>query len=92
MMANIADCLDILARPERVNAIIGEELENIREEYGDERRSTIDLMGDPNFNKRDLIPRRDMVVTLSRGGYIKARTSPTTTPRRAAARAARFRR
>ena len=68
MMANIADCLDILARPERVNAIIGEELENIREEYGDERRSTIDLMGDPNFNKRDLIPRRDMVVTLSRGG------------------------
>ena len=72
MMANIADCLDILARPERVNAIIGEELENIREEYGDERRSTIDLMGDPNFNKRDLIPRRDMVVTLSRGGYIKS--------------------
>ena len=72
MMASIADCLDILARPERVNAIIGEELENIREEYGDERRSTIDLMGDPNFNKRDLIPRRDMVVTLSRGGYIKS--------------------
>ena len=71
-MANIADCLDILARPERVNAIIGEELENIREQYGDERRSTIDPMGDPNFNKRDLIPRRDMVVTLSRGGYIKS--------------------
>ena len=65
MMANIADCLDILARPERVNAIIGEELD-------DERRSTIDLMGDPNFNKRDLISRRDMVVTLSRGGYIKS--------------------
>ncbi len=72
MMANIADCLDILARPERVNAIIGAELEHIREEYGDERHSTIDLMGDPNFNKRDLIPRRDMVVTLSRGGYIKS--------------------
>ena len=29
-------------------------------------------MGDPNFDKRDLIPRRDMVVTLSRGGFIKS--------------------
>ena len=72
MLRLITDCLDILARPERVNAIIGEELEAIREEYGDERRSTIDLMGDPNFDKRDLIPRRDMVVTISRGGYIKS--------------------
>ena len=72
MLHNIADCVDILARPERVNSIIGEELEAIREEYGDERRSTIDPMGDPNFDKRDLIPRRDMVVTLSRGGFIKS--------------------
>ena len=72
MLRQISDCLDILARPERVNAIIAEELESIRTEYGDERRSTIDLMGDPNFDKRDLIPRRDMVVTISRGGYIKS--------------------
>lgn len=72
MLHAIADCLDILAKPERVNHIIGEELEAIREEYGDERRSTIDPMGDPNFDKRDLIPRRDMVVTLSRGGFIKS--------------------
>lgn len=72
MLHAIADCLDILAKPERVNTIIGEELEAIRDEYGDERRSTIDPMGDPNFDKRDLIPRRDMVVTLSRGGFIKS--------------------
>ncbi len=72
MLHLIADCLDILDRPERVNTIIGEELEAIRDEYGDERRSTIDPMGDPNFDKRDLIPRRDMVVTLSRGGFIKS--------------------
>lgn len=71
-MLAIADCLDILAKPERVNAIIGDELTAIREEYNDERRSTIDLMGDPNFDKRDLIPQRDMVVTLSRSGYIKS--------------------
>lgn len=72
MMRAIADCLDILARPERVNAIIGEELQNISDAYGDERRSTVDPMGDPNFDKRDLIPRRDMVVTISNGGYIKS--------------------
>lgn len=66
------DYIDILAKPERVTAIISEELEQISEEFGDERRSTIDLQGDPNFNKRDLIPRRDMVVTISRGGFVKS--------------------
>lgn len=66
------DYIDILAKPERVTTIIAEELESIASEFGDERRSTIDLMGDPNFNKRDLIPRRDMVVTISKGGFIKS--------------------
>ena len=67
----LMDYLDILAKPERVTAIIGEELEAIGNEFGDERRSTIDLLGDPSFNQRDLIPRRDMVVTISKGGFIK---------------------
>lgn len=71
-MTQIIDYLDILARPERVNAIIGDELREIRDTYGDERRSTIDVMGDPNFNERDLIPRRNMVVTLTRDGYVKS--------------------
>lgn len=71
VMDEIFDLLDILFNPERVNTIIAQELTEIRREYGDERRSTIDLLGDPNFDKRDLIPRRDMVVTLSRDGYIK---------------------
>lgn len=69
---DIADCIDILERPERVNHIIGEELTAIRDEYGDERRSSIDPLGDPNFDKRDLIPKREMVVTLTRGGFIKS--------------------
>ncbi|MFU0841555.1 MAG: DNA gyrase subunit A [Burkholderia sp.] len=72
MMRSIADCLDILAKPERVNAIIADELKALGEEYGDDRRSSIDPTGDPNFDKRDLIPRRDMVVTISRGGYVKS--------------------
>lgn len=68
----IFDYIDILKRPERVNKIIGDELKEVSEQFGDERRSTIDPNGDPNFNKRDLIPRRDMVVTLSVGGYVKS--------------------
>ena len=71
-MDRIFDLIDILAKPARVSAIIGEELRAIKAEFGDERRSTIDLNGDPNFNKRDLIPRRDMVVTLTQGGYVKS--------------------
>lgn len=70
-MDEIFNLLEILSSPERVNSIIASELREIRQEYGDERRSTIDLLGDPNFDKRDLIPRRDMVVTLSRDGYVK---------------------
>ncbi len=68
----ILDLLDILAKPARVTAIIADELRDIKTAFGDERRSTIDLMGDPNFNKRDLIPRREMVVSLTQGGFIKS--------------------
>ena len=72
-MDRIIDFLDILARPERVSAIIAEELEAVKEEYGDDRRSTIDpIGGNENFDKRQLLPRRDMVVTLSRDGFVKS--------------------
>ena len=68
----IADLLDILAKPDRVRQIIEDDLIEIKNEYGDDRRSEIDPTGDPNFNPRDLIPRREMVVTMTRDGYIKA--------------------
>ena len=71
-MERIFDLIDILHKPERVTAIIKEELLACREAYGDERRSTIDLSEDTNFNKRDLIPRRDMVVSLTRDGFVKS--------------------
>lgn len=68
---NIIDLLDILANPERVRKIIEDDLLEIKTEYNDDRRSEIDPTGDPNFDPRDLIPRREMVVTLTRDGYIK---------------------
>ncbi len=68
----ITDYLDILAHDERVVKIISDDLLYIREKYGDVRRSQIDQSGDPDFDELDLIPKRDLVVTMSRDGYVKS--------------------
>ena len=70
VMAQIADLLDILARPERITAIIGEELNAVKAQFGDARRSEI-ILSTADINLEDLIVREDMVVTLSHTGYIK---------------------
>ncbi len=70
VMAQIIDLLDILARPERIAAIIGEELVAIKTQYGDARRSEI-VFDTADIGLEDLIVREDMVVTLSHSGYIK---------------------
>ncbi|ASK28026.1 DNA gyrase subunit A [Neisseria chenwenguii] len=75
IMAQIIDFLDILAKPERITAIIREELEEIKTNFGDERRSEINPFGG-DIADEDLIPPREMVVTLTHGGYIKIQ--PTT--------------
>jgi DNA gyrase subunit A len=75
VMETIADLLDVLARPERINTIIGDELKAIKAEYGDPvkdpRRSTIELNA-TELDTEDLIAPTDMVVTLSHAGYIKS--------------------
>ena len=70
VMDQIADLLDILARPERITVIIGEELEAVKAQFGDARRSEI-ILSTAEINLEDLIVREDMVVTLSHSGYIK---------------------
>ncbi|MFZ2629384.1 MAG: DNA gyrase subunit A [Rugosibacter sp.] len=70
VMAQIVDLLDILARPERITAIIGDELAAIKTQYGDARRSEI-VYDTADIALEDLIVREDMVVTLSHTGYIK---------------------
>ena len=75
VMAQIAELLDILAKPERLLAIIDGELREVIDEYGeklkDSRRSEIELNAS-DLETEDLITPQDMVVTLSHGGYIKA--------------------
>src|SRR5687767_3511443 len=74
VMAQIADLLDILARPERVTAIISAELADLKLEFGQTklgaRRSVIERNA-LELGTEDLITPTDMVVTLSHGGYIK---------------------
>ncbi len=75
VMAEIADLLDILSRPERVTAIIDTELTDARNEYGegnkDQRRSEI-VHNATDLETEDLIAPQDMVVTLSHSGYMKS--------------------
>ncbi|WP_374433422.1 DNA gyrase subunit A [Inhella sp.] len=75
VMAQIADLLDILAKPERVTAIIGDELGTLKAEFGQtklgERRSVIERNAQ-ELGTEDLITPTDMVVTLSHTGYIKS--------------------
>ncbi|RZI82509.1 MAG: DNA gyrase subunit A [Rubrivivax sp.] len=75
VMAQIADLLDILSKPERVSFIISEELTAIRQEFGQTkvgaRRSTIEHNAQ-ELGTEDLITPTDMVVTLSHTGYIKS--------------------
>jgi DNA gyrase subunit A len=75
VMAQIADLLDILARPDRVTTIISDELIAARNEYGagnkDVRRSQIEINA-TDLGTEDLIAPQDMVVTLSHTGYMKS--------------------
>lgn len=71
IMDVISNLIDILNKPDRVTKIIKDELLEIKEEYGDKRRSEI-VENAEDLSIEDLIAPQDMVVTLSHTGYIKA--------------------
>ncbi len=71
VMAQIADLLDILAKPERMTDIITTEMSTLRAEFGDARRSHIEVNA-YDIDTEDLITPQDLVVTISHAGYIKS--------------------
>ena len=73
LVTTIADLKDILEKKDRRMAIIKEELLEVKQKYGDERRSVIEYAGG-NFRIEDMIPDEKVVITISHAGYIK-RTS-----------------
>jgi DNA gyrase subunit A len=66
----IADLQDILANVARQRSIVSEELAEIVEKYGDDRRTQI-IAADGDLSMEDLIPDEDLVVSITRGGYAK---------------------
>ncbi|MFF0499299.1 DNA gyrase subunit A [Nocardia aobensis] len=68
--AEIADLKDILEKPERQRAIVRDELAEIVEKYGDDRRTKI-VAADGDVADEDLIAREDVVVTITATGYAK---------------------
>ncbi len=71
LMRDIAEYRDILASEERQRRIVSEELGEIVAKFGDERRTVI-VPDEGEVTDEDLIAERDIVVTLTRGGYAKA--------------------
>ncbi|CAG7570928.1 DNA gyrase subunit A [Barrientosiimonas humi] len=70
LQAKIDDYNDILAKPERQRQLIKDELAEVVDKYGDDRRTRI-VPFDGDMNMEDLIPEEDVVVTITRGGYAK---------------------
>ncbi|MEI6553517.1 MAG: DNA gyrase subunit A, partial [bacterium] len=75
VQAFIKECEDILKNPKRVIKIIKDEMADIRERFGDNRRTKIIKHAAKNFCIEDVIPDEESVLVLTSGGYIK-RTDP----------------
>ncbi len=70
-LREIASYEDILINPERVNTIVKGELKTLRDKHGDERRTRIVATEPDEIGEEDLIPEEDMLVTVTRDGYVK---------------------
>lgn len=70
-LAFIADCQDILAKPERVVAIVIDEVDQIKEMFGDKRRTQVNNAKIGEFNPKDTIANEEVVITISKNSYVK---------------------
>ena len=76
ILGKIKELSDILADPDRLLTVIREELADLSENYGDERRTDI-VQDHSDLSVEDLIPQEEVVVTLSHGGYAKSQPIDT---------------
>lgn len=67
----IADLQETLASKEKQNQILIDEAEEIKNKFGDERRTDIDPFGDFNIDDEDLIPQEDVIIAITTNGYVK---------------------
>lgn len=62
---------DWLAHPEKILKIVGDELAEVKEKFGDDRRTKVYKNDLKDFNEEDLIPNEETIVTMTKTGYIK---------------------
>ena len=77
VLSTIAHLEDLLASPKKILVVIENELEKLKEKYGDERRTRVYKQGVGEFSEEDLIPSEQTIVTVTKEGYIK-RSPPST--------------
>ena len=77
LLAKIADYKDILNSEQRIKDIIKVELTEIKDKYGEERRTNIDMTAIDYIEDESLIPVEDVIITLTNNGYIKRINSET---------------
>ncbi|MBQ9023641.1 MAG: DNA gyrase subunit A [Bacilli bacterium] len=77
LLARIAELKAILASEERILGIIKTELQEIKDKYSDERRTSIDMTAIDYIEDESLIPVEDIIITLTNKGYIKRLTTDT---------------
>lgn len=73
----IAELTKILSSEANILQVIKEELLEIKDKYGDERRTRIENKGAGTFSEEDLVPNEDVILTLTKGGYVKRMPSDT---------------
>ncbi|MBV9278483.1 MAG: DNA gyrase subunit A [Chloroflexi bacterium] len=82
IVKTIARLEDLLANPKKIDALVKDELREVRDKYGDERRTRIVREEAGDFTEEDLVPDEEVVVTMTRKGYIKRIPSVTYKPQR----------
>ncbi|HEX6506863.1 MAG TPA: DNA gyrase subunit A [Chloroflexota bacterium] len=82
ILKTIARLEDLLANPRKMDTLIKTEMKDLREKYGDERRTKIRAEEAGEFSEEDLVPDEEVVVTMTQKSYIKRVPSDTYKPQR----------
>ncbi|MGH2441639.1 MAG: DNA gyrase subunit A [Chloroflexota bacterium] len=82
IIKTIARLEDLLGNPRKIDALVKADLKDVSSKYGDERRTRIINQELGSFNEEDLVPDEEVVVTMTRRGYVKRILSATYKPQR----------
>ena len=82
IIKRIAYLEDLLQNEAKIYSLIKEDLADLKKKYGDARRTQLDFQGSVELNEEDLVPKEDVVVTLTHRGYVKRVPATTYRPQR----------